>query len=225
MNNLTTLVIATGNSGKTAEIEALLKNFPVKIKNLKDFGPIPHIEEDGDSFDDNAYKKASFASRVLGLPALADDSGLLVEALSGAPGVLSARYVGENATDEERCAKLLFEMKGKSNRKAAFECVISIAVPAGNALTYVGRCEGLIAEKPSGTNGFGYDPIFYYPSLNKTFAEMSMEEKSSVSHRGKALAELKSEFSKVLVWINQNMPDTDKFNVIQGCEKTDIIIR
>ena len=101
MNNLTTLVIATGNSGKTAEIEALLKNFPVKIKNLKDFGPIPHIEEDGDSFDDNAYKKASFASRVLGLPALADDSGLLVEALSGAPGVLSARYVGENATDEE----------------------------------------------------------------------------------------------------------------------------
>ncbi|MDQ1330490.1 MAG: dITP/XTP pyrophosphatase [Thermodesulfobacteriota bacterium] len=225
MNKLTTLVIATGNSGKTAEIEALLKNFPVKIKNLKDFGPIPHIEEDGSSFDDNAYKKASFVSRVLGLPALADDSGLLVEALSGAPGVFSARYGGEKATDEERCAKLLFEMKGKSNRKAAFECVISIAVPAGNALTYEGRCEGLITEKPSGTNGFGYDPVFYYPPLNKTFAEMSMEEKSSVSHRGKALGEVKSEFNKILVWISQNMPDTDKFNVIQGCEKTDIKIR
>jgi len=225
MNNLTTLVIATRNNGKTAEIEALLKNFPVKIINLKDFGPIPRIEEDGDTFDENSYKKASFASRVLGFPALADDSGLLVEALSGAPGVLSARYGGEKATDEERCAKLLCEMKGKSNRKAAFECVISIAVPTGNALTYEGRCEGFIAEKPSGSNGFGYDPVFYYPPLNKTFAEMSMEEKISVSHRGKALCELKSEFNKILIWISQNMPGPDKFKVIQGCEKTDIKIR
>ena len=145
MNNLTTLVIATRNNGKTAEIEDLLKNFPVKIKNLKDFGSIPLTEEDGDTFDENAYKKASFASRVLGFPALSDDSGLLVEALSGAPGVLSARYCGEKATDEERCEKLLYEMKGKSNRKATFECVISIAVPTGHALTYEGRCEGLIA--------------------------------------------------------------------------------
>jgi len=225
MNNLTTLVIATRNRGKTAEIEDLLKDFPVKIKNFKDFGPIPLIEEDGDTFDENAYKKASFASRVLGFPALADDSGLVIEALSGAPGVLSARYGGEKATDEDRCAKLLSEMKGKSNRKAAFECVISIAVPTGNALTYEGRCEGLITEKPSGTNGFGYDPVFYYPPLNKTFAEMSMEEKSSVSHRGKALGEIKREFNKVLVWISQNMPGLDKFNVIQGCEKTDIKIR
>ena len=224
MNNLTTLVIATRNSGKTAEIEDLLKNFPVKIKNLKDFGPIPQIEEDGDTFDENAYKKVSSASRVLGFPALADDSGLVVEALSGAPGVLSARYGGEKATDEERCEKLLYEMKGKSNRKAAFECVISIAVPTGHALTYEGRCEGLIAEKPSGTNGFGYDPVFYYPPFNKTFAEMSMEEKSRVSHRGKALCELKSEFNKVLIWISQNMPGLDKFKVMPGCEKTDVKI-
>lgn len=224
MNNLTTLVIATRNSGKTAEIEDLLKNFPVKIKNLKDFGPIPHIEEDGETFEENAYKKASFASRVLGLPALADDSGLAVEALSGAPGVLSARYGRENATDQERCEKLLSEMKGKSNRKAAFECVISIAVPTGNALTYEGRCEGLIAEKPSGINGFGYDPVFYYPPLNKTFAEMSMEEKSFVSHRGKALRELKSEFSKVLIWLSRNMPEENKFKVMPGCENTDIKI-
>jgi XTP/dITP diphosphohydrolase len=225
MNNLITLVIATRNSGKTAEIEDLLKDFPVKIKNLKDFGPIPQIEEDGDTFDENAYKKASFASRALGFPALADDSGLVVEALFGAPGILSARYGGEKATDEERCEKLLCEMKGKSNRKAAFECVISIAVPTGHALTYDGRCEGLIAEKPSGTNGFGYDPVFYYPPFNKTFAEISMEEKSSVSHRGKALRELKSEFNKVLVWISQNLPGLDKFKVIQGCENADIKIR
>ncbi|RPH50224.1 MAG: XTP/dITP diphosphatase [Desulfobacteraceae bacterium] len=224
MNNLTTLVIATRNSGKTKEIEDLLKDFPVKIKNLKDFGPIPRIEEDGDSFDENAYKKASFASRVLGLPALADDSGLMVEALSGAPGVLSARYGGENATDEDRCGKLLSEMKGESNRKAAFECVISVAVPTGRALTYEGRCEGIIAEKPSGRNGFGYDPLFYYPPLGRTFAEMSMEEKSSVSHRGKALFELKSEFNKVLIWISQNMPGPDKFKVMPGCEKIDVKI-
>ncbi|MDP3285234.1 MAG: XTP/dITP diphosphatase, partial [Desulfobacterales bacterium] len=224
MNNLTTLVIATRNSGKTAEIEDLLKNFPVKIKNLKDFGPISQIEEDGNTFDENAYKKVSFASRALGFPALADDSGLVVEALSGAPGILSARYGGEKATDEERCEKLLCEMKGKSNRKAAFECVISIAVPTGHALTYEGRCEGLIAEKPSGINGFGYDPVFYYPPFNKTFAEMSMVEKSQVSHRGKALRELKSEFNKVLIWISQNMPGLDKFKVMPGCEKTDIEI-
>lgn len=225
MNNLTTLVIATRNSGKTAEIEDLLKDFPVKIKNLKNFGPIPEIEEDGETFDDNAYKKASFAARILGFPALADDSGLVVEALSGAPGVLSARYGGENLTDEARGAKLLSELKGISDRKATFECVISIAVPAGNALTYEGRCEGLIAEKPSGTNGFGYDPVFYYPPLNKTFAEMSMEEKSSVSHRGKALRELRNEFSKVLLWISHNMPADDKFKVMPGCEKIDVKIR
>ena len=224
MNNLTILVIATRNSGKTAEIEDLLKDFPVKINNLKEFGPIPLIEEDGDTFDDNAYKKACFAARTLGFPALADDSGLVVEALSGAPGVFSARYGDEKATDEARCEKLLCEMKGKSNRKAAFECVISIAVPTGQALTYEGRCEGLIAEKPSGTNGFGYDPVFYYPPFNKTFAEMSLVEKSRVSHRGKALRELKSEFNKVLIWISRNMRGPDKFKVIPGCEKTDIEI-
>jgi XTP/dITP diphosphohydrolase len=206
-----TLVIATGNPGKTAEIRDLLEGFPINIKNLSDFGPIPPVEEDGDTFDENAYKKASFTSRVLGLPALADDSGLVVDVLDGAPGIHSARYAGENATDEQRCAKLLKEMKGKTNRKAAFECVISIAVPIGPALTYEARCEGLIAEKPSGENGFGYDPVFYYPPDKKTFAEMTRDEKSRVSHRGKALRELKDEFNKVLVWIQQNMPVQEKF--------------
>ncbi len=200
------LVIATRNKGKTAEIRDLLKDFPVDIKNLDDFGPIPPLEEDGDTFDENAYKKASFAARILGLPALADDSGLLVQALDGAPGIHSARYAGENATDEQRYLKLLDEMKGKSNRNAAFECVISIAVPTGPALTYEARCQGLITESPAGSNGFGYDPIFFYPPLNKTFAELTREEKSRVSHRGKAFAELKDEFDKVLIWIDQNIP-------------------
>lgn len=224
MDNLITLVIATRNNGKTAEIADLLKDHPVKIKNLTDFGPISGIEEDGKTFDENAYKKAGFAARALGFPALADDSGLLVEALFGAPGVFSARYGGKNATDEDRCLKLLHEMEGKTNRKAVFECVISVAVPAGYALTYDGRCEGIITEVLSGTNGFGYDPIFYYPPLKKTFAEMSMEEKSSVSHRGKALNELKNEFDKVLIWIQQNMLKQDKFKVMPGCEKINIEI-
>jgi XTP/dITP diphosphohydrolase len=204
------LVIATRNKGKTQEIKALLKGFPVDIKNLDDFGPIPHLEEDGDTFDENAYKKASFAARILGLPALADDSGLIVEALDGAPGIHSARYAGENATDEQRYLKLLDDMKGKTNRKAAFECVISIAVPTGPALTYEARCEGLITTEPAGSNGFGYDPVFFYTPLNKTFAQITREEKNRISHRGKALAELKSEFDKVLIWIRQNMPVQEK---------------
>jgi XTP/dITP diphosphohydrolase len=204
------LVIATRNKGKTQEIKALLKGFPVDIKNLDDFGPIPHLEEDGDTFDENAYKKASFAARILGLPALADDSGLMVEALDGAPGIHSARYAGENATDEQRYLKLLDDMKGKTNRKAAFECVISIAVPTGPALTYEARCEGLITTEPAGSNGFGYDPVFFYAPLNKTFAQITREEKNRISHRGKALAELKSEFDKVLIWIRQQMPVPEK---------------
>jgi XTP/dITP diphosphohydrolase len=206
MKKSITFVIATRNQGKTAEIRDLLKDFPVDIKNLDDFGPIPPLEEDGETFDENAYKKASFAARILGVPALADDSGLLVEALGGAPGIHSARYAGENATDEQRYLKLLEEMQGKSNRRAAFECVISIAVPTGPALTYEARCQGLITDSPAGSNGFGYDPIFFYPPLKKTFAELTREEKSRVSHRGKAFAELKDEFDNVLIWIDQNMP-------------------
>jgi len=206
MKESMTLVIATSNKGKTAEIKDLLKGFPVDIKNLNDFGPIPPLKEEGNTFDENAYQKASFAARILGLPALADDSGLLVEALDGAPGIHSARYAGENATDEQRYLKLLDEMQGTSNRNAAFECAISIAVPTGPALTYEARCQGLITERPAGSNGFGYDPIFFYSPLNKTFAELTREEKSRVSHRGKAFAELKDEFDKVLTWIRQNMP-------------------
>jgi XTP/dITP diphosphohydrolase len=200
------LVIATHNPGKTAEIRDLLTDFPLEIKNLDDFGAIPVVEEDGETFDDNAYKKASFTAKILGIPALADDSGLVVEALDGAPGVMSARYAGENATDAQRCAKLIQAMTGIADRRAAFECVISIAVPSGPALTYEARCEGLIVERPAGQNGFGYDPIFFYPPLRKTFAQMTREEKGRVSHRGRALNEMKQEFDKVLIWIRRHMP-------------------
>lgn len=210
MTNITTLVIATRNKGKIAELNALLKDFPVQIKSLESFGPLPPLQEDGTTFEENAYQKASFASRILGLPALADDSGLSIEALDGAPGVFSARFAGENATDAQRCERILSEMKGKKNRNAAFECVISIAVPTGRALTYEARVEGLIAETPAGSNGFGYDPIFFYPPIGKTFAQLSREEKNSISHRGKALKELQEEFEKVLIWIDQQMPVFEK---------------
>jgi XTP/dITP diphosphohydrolase len=218
MANNIPLVIATGNPGKITEIQELLAGFPIETKSLDDFGPIPQVVEDGETFDENAYKKASFTAKILGIPALADDSGLVVEALGGAPGVLSARYAGENATDEQRVAKLLNEMKGQTHRRAVFECVLSIALPSGPALTYEARCEGLIAQQPSGQNGFGYDPIFFYPPLNKTFGQMTIAEKSQVSHRGKALNELKQEVDKVLIWIRRHMPPEEKFLYQQGRE-------
>jgi XTP/dITP diphosphohydrolase len=211
MGNSVSIVIATRNPGKTAEIRDLLQDFPIQIRNLEDFGPIPEVEEDGNTFEENAYKKASFTARILGLPALADDSGLVVDALNGAPGVLSARYGGKEATDADRCTKLLAELAGQTDRRAAFECVISIAMPTGPALTYDARCEGLITELPAGHNGFGYDPVFFYPPLEKTFAELNRDEKNRVSHRGKALAELKLEMDKVMIWIQRHMPVPEKF--------------
>lgn len=205
-----TLVIATRNKGKTSEIRNLIKDFDIEIKNLDDFGPTPEVEEDGKTFEENAYKKASFYSRILGFPALADDSGLAVEALDGRPGVYSARYAGENATDEERCEKLLLEMQGMGNRKAEFHCVLSLAVPGGHALTYEAKCEGVLLEAPRGENGFGYDPVFYYPPLGKTFAELTQKEKNQVSHRGLALQEFSQEFGKVMAWIRMHMPVFEK---------------
>ncbi|MBA3009340.1 MAG: XTP/dITP diphosphatase [Proteobacteria bacterium] len=200
------IVLATTNKGKTREIREMLKDFPIEIKNLSDFGPIPEVIEDGLTFDDNAYKKASFTAKVLGYPAMADDSGLCVHALDGAPGVYSARYAGENATDADNVQKLLDALKNEKNRKAAFQCVISIAVPTGAALTYEGRCEGILTREPAGENGFGYDPLFFFPGLNKTFAQLSIAEKSEVSHRGRALKEVSNEMDKILEWLDMNMP-------------------
>ena len=145
---------------------------------------------------------------------MADDSGLCVDALQGAPGVYSARYGGPDASDAQRCQKLLEELGDCQNREARFECVISIAVPTGPALTYEASCQGLIARQPAGTNGFGYDPIFFYPEFGKTFAELNSEEKNLVSHRGKALHELSAEFDKVLLWIARHMPPTEPV----GCQ-------
>jgi len=204
-----TLVLATNNKNKTKEIMDLLRSFPVAVMNLNDFGTLPEPVEDADSFEDNAYIKASFYARILGFPALADDSGLAVEALGGAPGVHSARWAGNDATDEERCLKLLKEMEGQKNRRAAFVCAVVLAVPSGPALTWVGRAEGELTMEPRGYNGFGYDPIFYYPPLKKTFAELSRADKGRVSHRGRALSEFKDEFDQVMAWLNQRLADAE----------------
>lgn len=215
---LSMLVIATRNKNKLREFREILKDLQIEIRSLDDFGPIPEAVEDGLTFDENAYKKALHTAKVLGLPAIADDSGLVVDALNGEPGVFSARYAGENATDEDNCQKLLTALQGIENRRAHFQCVLSIAVPSGPALTYEGRCDGLILDEKRGDNGFGYDPLFYFEQFDKTFAELSMEEKNKVSHRGKALAEVKSEVAMIKKWLEQRLfeekppkPDHNQF--------------
>ena len=199
------LVVATTNKNKLIEFKELLKDIEVEVKSLADFGPIPEVIEDGDTFDDNAYKKAYHTAKILGLPAIADDSGLVVDALDGAPGVYSARYAGEDATDNDNCKKLLSSLHDNTNRKAHFQCVLSIAVPSGPALTYEGKCDGVILKEKRGSSGFGYDPLFYFEPLNKTFAELTMDEKNKVSHRGKALNEMKSELPQITKWIEQKL--------------------
>lgn len=205
MDNI--IVLATSNTNKLKEIQELLKGYPVAIKSLADFGPMPEAVEDGETFDENAYKKAIHYAKVLGVPCLADDSGLAVDALDGRPGVYSARYAGPGATDWDNCEKLLGEMAGTTKRTAHFVCVLSLATPAGPALTWEARCDGEITHERRGESGFGYDPVFFSPELGKTFAEVSMAEKSSVSHRGRALADFAAEFAKVQVWLRQRMAE------------------
>ena len=201
------IVLATNNKNKVKEFNTLLANFDIEIRSVSEFGPLPPAIEDGLTFDDNAYKKASHTARILGLPAIADDSGLVVPAVNGEPGVYSARYAGEEATDSENTAKLLRKMKGIKDRRAYFQCVISLAVPSGPALTYEGRCDGVILEEPRGESGFGYDPVFLFEEYGKTFAELSMQEKNIVSHRGKAMAEFTSELEKVMKWLDQRLAE------------------
>ena len=203
----TIIVLATNNVNKVREIKALLHEYTVEVKSLAEFGPMPEAVEDGETFEENAYKKSLHYAKVLGLPCLADDSGLSVDALGGRPGVYSARYAGEHATDADNCAKLLKEMEGQANRKAHFTCALSLAVPSGPALSWEASCHGEILLEKRGESGFGYDPVFFFPDFGKTFAEVPLEQKSSVSHRGKALKEFAAEFDKVAQWLRQRMEE------------------
>lgn len=183
------LLIATSNPGKIAELKALLSDLPCEVIGLSDLSPLPLADETGASFSENAQLKADYYHALTGLLTLADDSGLEVDALGGAPGIYSARYAGESASDAERVAKLLDEMKAvpDAERTARFVCSLALAGPQLRRV-FEGRCEGKIARAPRGSSGFGYDPIFIDPETGRTFAELTREEKAARSHRGRALA-------------------------------------
>lgn len=193
------IVIATSNRNKVEEIKKIfsaIKN--LEILSLSDLEQIPEIVEDGSTFEENAMKKASTISRYTDLTVMADDSGLEIEALNGAPGVYSARHGGRNLTDCQRNLLILEEMKGHENRKAKFVCAISIVTPGGKKDTVRGECNGLILHEMRGVNGFGYDPIFYLPGPGMTMAELSMEEKNKISHRANALQKAKEKIMEMI---------------------------
>ena len=185
------LVVATQNLGKLEEFKVLMKDLPIEVKCLADYDPVEVPEENGRTFASNARFKATYYAKKLGVPCIADDSGLEVQALDGAPGVRSARYAGEKATDEENNEKLLHIMKFQVKRTCRFRCALAVALPNGKVLHEVdGICEGMLLHAPLGDGGFGYDPLFWSTELHKGMAEATMQEKNKISHRGKAIRKL-----------------------------------
>lgn len=180
-------VLATHNPGKLKEMSAILSRFGIEVVMPSDLGLTVDVEETGTTFAENAMLKAKAICEASNLPAVADDSGLCVDALNGGPGVYSARYGGEDLDDKARYTLLLNSLRGQTTRAAHFSCAVACAFPNGDTLTAEGRCDGSIAFAPMGTDGFGYDPVFLVPELRKTFAQLTAEEKSAISHRGKAL--------------------------------------
>lgn len=185
------IVLATKNKGKIKEMRELLAPMNIEVLSLADFSPVDDAEENGATFAENAMLKARYYFAHTGTPCLADDSGLEVDALGGRPGVYSARYSGEDATDAANNAKVLREMEGieKDKRTARFRCAMAL-VGEGVELTTDGTCEGALLTEERGQGGFGYDPIFYVPKFDRTLAEMSSEEKNSISHRGAAVRKM-----------------------------------
>ena len=185
------LVIATRNLGKLEEFKVLMKDLPIEIKCLADFDAIEEPAETGRTFAANARMKAQYYAKKTGVPCIADDSGLEVQSLDGAPGVRSARYAGEKATDAENNEKLLHIMKFQVKRTCRFRCALAVALPNGKVLHEVdGICEGMLLHAPLGEGGFGYDPLFWSTELHKGMAEARMQEKNKISHRGKAIRKL-----------------------------------
>lgn len=183
------IVLATRNENKLREVKQFLEPNGIEVVSLNEFPDFPEIEETGETFKDNATKKATEACMFTGMTALADDSGLEVDSLNGLPGIYSARFAGENKSDEDNNNKLLELLEGlpEYQRKARFRCVMAVATTECFVYTTEGVCEGVIAEEPRGEGGFGYDPIFYLPEYEKTFAELDLETKNKISHRARAL--------------------------------------
>jgi len=180
-------VLATANPGKISEMREILTGLGIEIVTRDDLGIDITVEETGDTFYQNAELKARAICEISGLPAIADDSGLAVDALSGDPGVYSSSYGGESLSSSERCDFLLKKMEGSEQRRAKFVCVIICVFPTGEMITAAGECHGIISNALHGTAGFGYDPVFIPAGYKKTMAELSSEEKNKISHRGKAL--------------------------------------
>ncbi|RAL26698.1 XTP/dITP diphosphatase [Thermoflavimicrobium daqui] len=194
------ILIATRNNGKLKQFRDLFAPLHLVVKGLNDVSDLPEIEEDQDTFEGNAQKKAEAISRIVGGPVISDDSGLVVPALNGEPGVYSARYAGLHATDDENNRKLIQRIQGvpEDKRQGYYVCVMALAVPGEETKLVRGECQGNIVTEPRGDEGFGYDPIFYLPSEQKTMAQLPNERKYQISHRAEAtkklLALLKKEY-------------------------------
>ena len=192
------MVLASKNAHKLTEMKDILSQLGVEVVLESDVGVDVDVEETGATFEENAYLKAHAVCQASGLPAIADDSGLCVDALNGAPGVYSARYGGPELDDTGRYRLLLENMRGQTPRTAKFVSVITCCFPNGDVISARGECPGTIAFAPMGEGGFGYDPVFFLPGLKKTFAQLTPEEKNAVSHRGRALEAFQAKLEEYL---------------------------
>ncbi len=191
-----TIIIATNNSGKAKDFDRLLNPFGYKVKTLADYPELGEVEETGSTFAENASLKAETISKQLNEIVIADDSGLIIDALNGEPGVYSARYAGSEKSDQKNIEKVLFKMEQVpgDKRTARFHCTLAMAIPGEETKLFTGEAEGYITTKPTGDHGFGYDPIFYTEVFQKTFAELTPDEKNQISHRANALKKLQLQF-------------------------------
>ena len=192
------LVLASQNKKKIKEMNEILAQLGVEVASQAEVGVNVDVEETGSTFEENSLLKARAVMEASGMPAIADDSGLCVDALNGAPGIYSARYGGEGLDDTARYKLLLENMRGQSPRTAKFVSVITCCFPNGDVICARGECPGTIAFAPMGEGGFGYDPVFFIPGLKKTFAQLTAEEKNAISHRGKALEAFKVKLEEYL---------------------------
>jgi XTP/dITP diphosphohydrolase len=194
------IIFASGNEGKVKEIREMLEDMGIELVSLKDYASVPEIVEDGNTFLENALKKAKIISGFTGETVLADDSGLMVDALNGEPGIYSARYAGEKATDDDNINLLLARLKNipPEKRTAFFCCALVLYRTDGSYDSFESKWQGVIIDERRGDNGFGYDPVFFAPDMKKTAAELPPEIKNKVSHRGQAFAQLKKALEKRL---------------------------